>query len=100
MFKKVIKTKDLVEGDIKYVEAFGKKLALAREDGEVFCFNDTCSHAECSLSEGWIEDGNVFCPCHGSSFEMKSGKVLSLPATEDIAVYDVREEEGEILVDL
>ena len=40
-------------------------IALLRDDdGCVWALNNTCTHAEASLAEGWVEDGYVECPLH------------------------------------
>lgn len=100
MFIKVAKSSDISEGQLRYFMANDQKVAVARIDGELFCVNDRCSHEECSLSDGWTEEKNIVCPCHGSSFDMKTGKVLSLPATSDIAAYEIKEESGNILINI
>ena len=98
MFIKIAKSEDISNDQLRYFMVGDTKVAVARIDGELFCVDDRCSHEECSLSEGWTEDKNIVCPCHGSSFSMKSGKVLSLPATEAIKAYKIKEEDGDILV--
>jgi 3-phenylpropionate/trans-cinnamate dioxygenase ferredoxin subunit len=50
-------------------------------DGSFWALNDTCTHADASLAEGWVEDGCVECPIHASRFDLKTGEVLGLPAT-------------------
>lgn len=69
---------------------------LRDEDGSVWALNDTCTHELASLSEGWIEDGVVECPLHGSQFCLRNGKVLSLPATKDTVAHRVEVSDGEI----
>jgi len=66
----------------------------------VFAVDDICSHAEVSLSEGDVEDGRVECWLHGSRFDLRTGKATSLPATEPIAVFPVKVEGDEVLVDV
>ena len=34
------------------------------EEGELFALDDTCSHQQASLADGWIEDCHVECPLH------------------------------------
>jgi 3-phenylpropionate/trans-cinnamate dioxygenase ferredoxin subunit len=40
------------------------------------------------------------CQCHGSKYDITSGAVLRGPATEPLATYEVREQEGKIQVRL
>jgi nitrite reductase/ring-hydroxylating ferredoxin subunit len=47
---------------------------------------------------GEIEGTTITCECHGSEFDMSNGAVLEGPATEPVASYEVREENGELQV--
>lgn len=62
-------------------------IAIFNDSGEFFALDDTCSHEDASLSEGWIDDGVVECPLHAGKFCLKNGEVLSMPATEDVACH-------------
>jgi nitrite reductase/ring-hydroxylating ferredoxin subunit len=89
---------DVPDGEMRMFQVGGEDVAVANVDGEYFAFGDTCTHRQCSLSEGDLEDTSVVCPCHGSTFDIKSGEVLAPPATEAIPVFDVRVEGGELQV--
>ncbi|PVE77847.1 non-heme iron oxygenase ferredoxin subunit [Microbacterium testaceum] len=62
-------------------------IAIFNDGGEFFALDDTCSHEDASLSEGWIDAGVVECPLHAGKFCLKNGEVLSMPATEDVACH-------------
>lgn len=53
---------------------------------------------DCLLSSGKLVDDGIGCSCHGSVFDLETGEAIYPPATEPIAVYPVREENGEIFV--
>ncbi|MBI4340344.1 MAG: non-heme iron oxygenase ferredoxin subunit [Chloroflexi bacterium] len=97
-FVPVAKIGDLEPGDMKLVEAGDERIVLANLGGEYFAFSDTCTHMECSLSDGSIDGEIVECPCHGSQFSVKTGAVENGPAVEAIAVYPVRIQGRDILV--
>jgi 3-phenylpropionate/trans-cinnamate dioxygenase ferredoxin subunit len=72
-------------------------IALLRDDdGTVWALNNTCTHAEASLAEGWVEGGYVECPLHSSRFCLKSGAVQGLPATQDAVPHRVEVLGGEV----
>lgn len=67
----------------------GKRIALFHLPAGFFATDDTCSHAESSLSEGFIEDNTVECPEHGAVFDVPTGEPQTLPATRPVNVYRV-----------
>ncbi|GLW69451.1 (2Fe-2S)-binding protein [Kitasatospora phosalacinea] len=82
----------------KKVELNGVPVAIVRTEEGVFAINDTCSHANVSLSEGEVEDCMIECWLHGSSFDLRTGKPSGLPATRPVAVYPVKIEGDDVLV--
>ena len=91
---------DLAPGTARKVEVGGRMVALVRIGDDVYAIGDTCSHANVSLSEGEILEGEreIECWKHGSTFSLVTGEPLTLPATQPVPVYDVRVEDGEIVV--
>ncbi len=80
----------------------GRRIALYRIGDEIYATDDICSHEYAHLSEGWLEpeDCTVECPLHGSRFDIRTGAALTLPAFAPIAVYPVRIEGQDVLVEL
>jgi len=68
--------------------------------GQYFAIADVCSHDDGPVGEGVLDGYDIACPRHGAQFDVRTGKVLSLPALEDIPAYPVRVVEGEIEVGL
>lgn len=88
------------EGQVKAYRVGGAEVAVARVGGSLYAFSDICSHRGCTLSSGNELDGTTIeCECHGSVFSMQTGAALTPPATEPIATYPVREQDGQIEVD-
>ena len=72
-------------------------IALLRDtDDTVYALDDTCTHGDASLAEGWVEDGYVECPLHSSKFCLKSGEVQGLPATRNTCPHRVEVRDGEV----
>ena len=79
----------------------GVAVALVRVDGgEVHAVGDVCSHANVSLAEGDVEDCTISCWLHGSSFDLRTGRALSLPAIKPVPVFPVTVDGDEVLVDV
>ncbi|ARQ71372.1 non-heme iron oxygenase ferredoxin subunit [Streptomyces marincola] len=81
---------DLEEDVPRRVELGGVPVAVVRTEGSVFAVDDTCSHANVSLSEGEVTDCRIECWLHGSSFDLRTGEPSGLPATRPIPVYPVK----------
>ena len=97
-FVKVASTNDLPPGDLMLVDLDGNRVVLANAGGQIYALAELCTHAECPLSEGDLDGEELVCPCHGSRFDVKSGEVLSLPANEPLAVYNVKVEGSDVLI--
>lgn len=90
---------DVGEGEARSFSVRGSEIAVARVNGELLAFNDICTHRGCNLATGGEIDGTTIeCECHGSVFDMKTGEVVEGPAEEPVAVYEVREEGGDLQV--
>jgi len=91
---------DLAPGTAKRVEVDGRAVALVRIGDDVYAIGDTCSHANVSLSDGEVltAEREIECWKHGSTFSLETGEPQTLPATQPVPVYDVRVEDGEIVL--
>lgn len=98
-FTKVLTKKDLSDGAKKTVFISGKRLMIANVGGTFFAIDDACTHAGCSLgTEGHMEGTMVICGCHGSKFEIATGKVMTPPATVAQGSYEVKVEGDDVMV--
>ena len=89
---------DAVEGKPVVVEAGGTPILVVRRAERLYAIANTCGHAGGPLHEGAFEEDCVVCPWHGSTFRLDDGGVVHGPATIRQPVYDVRVEDGKILV--
>lgn len=91
---------EVPEGRGLRVELDGRVIGLFRWEGRVYAIDDTCTHEEASLSDGWVEDGCAVCPRHGARFDLASGRAVTLPAVLPVRTYPVRVEDGAVWVRL
>ena len=88
-----IKTSEIPAGAIVAVDVRGTRIAVANVGGTYYAFDDACTHEQCSLTEmGDLAGTTVTCTCHGSEFDVRTGKVLAPPATVPVKVYATRVE--------
>lgn len=99
-FIKAIEENKLEEGILVPVTVSNRSLGLVKSGNRYFAFEDKCTHAGCSLSEGLLEDMEVECPCHGARFNIESGEVLALPATLPIKTYPTKVTDGWVMVEV
>jgi nitrite reductase/ring-hydroxylating ferredoxin subunit len=99
-FVKCAKVADIPNGEALAVEVNGATLALVKVGDDVFCIHDICTHEHAHLSEGFCEGYEIECPLHGSIFDVRTGEVKSLPATEDVKTYNVKVEDGDVSVEV
>jgi naphthalene 1,2-dioxygenase system ferredoxin subunit len=91
---------NLAEGEPLGVEVAGRSIALYDIDGALFATDNICTDAYARLSDGWLDGELIECPLHAARFDVRTGKVLDPPATEDLKTYPVRVVDDEIQVKL
>ena len=100
-FVRVCTVADLPEVGAVQANLDGRLVAIARDStGAVHAFDDTCTHANVSLSEGDVDGHTIECWLHGSRFDMTTGEPTGLPATQPIAIHTVKVEGEDVLVAL
>jgi 3-phenylpropionate/trans-cinnamate dioxygenase ferredoxin subunit len=89
-------------GSMKLVAAGWTSVGVYNCNGELYALEDRCSHDDGPLCEGvWEEDEcRVICPRHGSAFDLRSGRPLTLPAFEPVDTYPVSVVDGIVTVEL
>jgi len=91
---------DVTDGDVIAVEVEGVDVAVVRAGGDFYAIDDECSHAAIPLSEGDVEGCEIECWLHGSRFDLRTGKPTGPPATEPVAIYPVKVDGDDVLVDV
>jgi 3-phenylpropionate/trans-cinnamate dioxygenase ferredoxin component len=91
---------ELESGQARRFDIAGQRIALVRTEDEFHAIADRCSHEDYSLAEGevWVDEREIECPRHGSTFDLLTGKPCSLPATQAVTVYELDIVEGSVWV--
>lgn len=97
-FIKVAAVSDLPDPGRQLVEVEDRIVALFHVGGQFYCIDDVCTHDGGPLSEGKLEDHAIACPRHGAKFDIRTGKALTMPATEDTVAHEVKVENGQVYV--
>jgi len=99
-FVPVASESELPNGQRLFVTVDNFNIVVFNIAGKYFAIGDLCSHDNGPVGEGELEGYEIVCPRHGAHFDVRSGKVLSLPAVIDIPAYPVRVVDGKIEVGL
>jgi len=100
MLKRIGSSGDVVAGQMRAFDVAGTKMTVARANGHLYAFDDTCTHLGCSLAKGKLEGTTVTCPCHGSQFDVTSGAVLRGPAQRPVRSRVVQVEGEDLLAEM
>jgi 3-phenylpropionate/trans-cinnamate dioxygenase ferredoxin subunit len=89
-FVEVAKASEIEEGVVKVVRVGDAPIGLTKVEGEFFAFADVCTHDDGPVAEGELDEYTIECPRHGAKFDIRTGRVLQLPAVVPIPVYAVK----------
>jgi 3-phenylpropionate/trans-cinnamate dioxygenase ferredoxin subunit len=94
------KRDEIAPGEARRFDVGTTAVALVRVGDDFYVLSDRCSHEDYSLSEGevWVDECELECPRHGSTFDLRTGEPCSLPATTPVPIYEVEVEGGEVAV--
>jgi len=112
-FVEVAKAEELKSGAMKKVMAEGREILLARVGDKYYATDGRCPHMNGDLSHGKLEGTVVTCPVHGSQFDLANGQVVRwlkgglmsrlwkiLKISRNLMVYNIRLEDGKVLVEI
>ena len=90
----------LPDDEVIGVDLDGKSLALYKVEGAVFATDNICTHGHARLCDGFLEGHEIECPLHQGKFDIRDGRALCAPLSEDIKIYPVKIEGNRIFVAL
>jgi 3-phenylpropionate/trans-cinnamate dioxygenase ferredoxin component len=82
-----------LEGDVD-----GYRVRVATVGGNLYAFEDRCTHDDSPFDDAPIEDSEIICPRHGARFCLRTGEALSPPAYEPLRIFEVRAVAGRVEV--
>ena len=97
-FVPVIAASELPPGAMRWVVVDRERVLLANVDGAFYALRDACGHRQMQLSKGRLDGHVVECPLHFATFDVRTGKLMSGPASADVPTYAVRIENDTVYV--
>ncbi|WP_432053985.1 Rieske (2Fe-2S) protein [Streptomyces sp. bgisy022] len=65
------------------------------EDGTLAAYSTICTHARCPANK--LDGTRLICPCHGSEFDVTTGKAMREPAVAPLDRLTVEVKDGTIV---
>jgi 3-phenylpropionate/trans-cinnamate dioxygenase ferredoxin subunit len=93
---------ELPPGAKRVVDWEDLEIGVVNCNGDILAIEDRCSHDNGDLMEGDVDVDKctVECPRHGSLFDLRTGKPLTLPAYVPVDTFAVVVEDGVIRVEV
>ena len=91
---------DVPEDDVVGIDIAGKSIALYQVEGEIYATDNICTHGNARLCDGFLEGHEIECPLHQGKFDIRNGKAMCAPLTEDVRTYPVKIDGNRVFVDL
>jgi Rieske Fe-S protein len=84
-----------VGGAVSATGPDGKPVIVAQpSDGEIVAFSAICTHQGCTVAPA---DKILKCPCHGSTYDLATGKNTGGPAPRPLTEIAVKVEGGQVV---
>ncbi len=98
----VCRVEELAPGEMRLVEWEDLEIGVFNCGGNLYAIEDRCSHDDGPLAEGEFDPDSctVECPRHGSVFDLKTGKPMTLPAYVPVDTYAVIVENEKIKLEV
>jgi len=91
-FVAVAKVSELAPGAMTWVALERERILIANVAGAFYALQDVCGHRHAPLSKGLLHAHVIECPLHYACFDVRTGKLLSGPASADVPTYETRVE--------
>ena len=99
-FIKIAQKNDLADGEKKLIEVDEQLVILFRVKGQFYCLDDVCTHDGGTLSDGELAGCEIECPRHGARFDVRTGEVVCMPATQATVSHETKIVGDDVLVKL
>jgi nitrite reductase/ring-hydroxylating ferredoxin subunit len=85
-------------GSLKKVMVGSEEVVVGNVAGKLYAVANKCTHRGGPLSNGELDGTAITCPWHGGQFDLVTGRVLAPPPMTDVASFDVRIENADVLL--
>lgn len=91
---------DLPMDDVIGLALAGRDIALYTVGGAVYATDNTCTHGQARLCDGFLDGHEIECPLHQGKFDVRDGRPTCEPVTESLRSYPVKIEGSRVFVQI
>jgi nitrite reductase/ring-hydroxylating ferredoxin subunit len=88
----------LAPGAMTWAVVDRARVLIVNVDGAFYALEDACGHRQMPLSKGRLEGHVVECPLHFATFDVRTGTLLSGPASANVPTYAVQVKDDTVYV--
>ena len=93
-------TADLPADDVIGLTVAGRDIAFYSVGDDVFATDNTCTHGQARLCDGFLDGHEIECPLHQGKFDVRDGRPTCDPVTEALRSYPVKIEGSRVFVQI
>ena len=97
-FVSVAKVDDIPVGSFKTFEINDESIMVVHTEDGFYALINQCTHDGAAISDGKLIHNEVICTRHGARFDVKTGNVTRAPALVPLETFEVKVEDGQIMV--
>jgi nitrite reductase/ring-hydroxylating ferredoxin subunit len=89
--RRIASLRELAPGSVvsfAYPEPHDPCLLVRLPDGELVAYDQRCTHLACAVVPR-IEEGELHCPCHEGTFDLRTGRNLAGPPPRPLPVIEL-----------
>src|SRR5215470_1259157 len=94
VFVPVMSLAEIPQGSMQARVLDGREIVICHTREGVFALDNICTHAHARLCEGRLRATRLVCPLHGTSFDVRDGRVLGPPAVLPLPTHPLRIVDG------
>lgn len=85
----VASTTDMPRGSARRLQLTPPVSVFHTDEGEFYAIDDTCTHQDASLADGWLEGCQIECPLHAALFDLRTGEADGIVARKPVRTHRV-----------
>lgn len=89
---------ELPADDVKGIAVAGRDIAVYTVGGAVYATDNTCTHGQARLCDGFLDGHEIECPLHQGKFDVRDGRPTCDPVTDALRTYPVKVEGGRVFL--